>query len=214
MAGDDFDIALEKLWIHGGAIVDYAENISPGDRRFRRVLFSAAEHKVEQFEKVLAYCESACCRMLALVRYFGDTADSRRACGVCDFCDPRSAIAQTFRPATEAERAHIRMIAEALKGADGSQPAVCINRRSHMARWIGVDLKTCSNAMARAGLVTVTDSSFEKDGRRIEFRKVRLTPEGQEAEAAEHVTIPEEVAAVPGQRKSRKTAKSRAPQRE
>ena len=67
--------------------------------------------------------------------------------------------------------------------------------------------------MARAGLATVTDSSFEKDGRRIEFRKVRLTPEGQESEAAEHVTIPEEVAAVPGQRKSRKTAKSRAPQR-
>ena len=30
MAGDDFDIALEKLWIHGGAIVDYAENISRG----------------------------------------------------------------------------------------------------------------------------------------------------------------------------------------
>jgi hypothetical protein len=29
--------------------------------------------------------------------------------------------------------------------------------------------------MARAGLVEVADASFEKDGRRIESRKVRLT---------------------------------------
>ena len=32
-----FDIALEKLWIHGGAIVDYAENISRGDPDFAEV---------------------------------------------------------------------------------------------------------------------------------------------------------------------------------
>jgi DNA topoisomerase III len=214
MADDDFDIALEKLWIHGGAIVDYAENISRGIADFAEFYLAQREHKAEQFEKVLAYCESACCRMLALVRYFGDTADSRRACGVCDFCDPGSVIAQTFRPATKAERAHIGVIAEALKGADGISagrlhqqafPHGALDRRG---------FEDLLNAMARAGLVTVTDSSFEKDGKRIEFRKVRLTPEGQEAEAAERVTIPEEVAAVPGQRKSRKTAKSRAPQRE
>ena len=99
------------------------------------------------------------------------------------------------------------------KAQTGSPPDVCITGIPH-----GVldrrGFEDLLNAMARAGLVKVIDSSFEKDGRRIEFRKVRLTPEGQEAEAAEHVTIPEEVAAVPSQRKSRKTAKSRAPQRE
>ena len=30
--------------------------------------------------------------------------------------------------------------------------------------------------MARAGLVEVADASFEKDGKSIAFRKVRLTP--------------------------------------
>ena len=213
MAGDDFDIALEKLWIHGGAIVDYAENISRGIPDFAEFYLAQREHKVEQFEKMLAYCESACCRMLALVRYFGDTADSRRSCGVCDFCDPGSAIAQTFRPATAAERAHIRVIAEALNGADGISAGRLYQQAFPSGPLDRRGFEDLLNAMARAGLATVTDSSFEKDGRRIEFRKVRLTPEGQEPEAADHVTIPEEVAAVPGQRKSRKTAKSRAPQR-
>ena len=32
---ESFDIALEKLWIHGGAIVDYADNICRGRSRFR-----------------------------------------------------------------------------------------------------------------------------------------------------------------------------------
>ena len=120
MTGDDFDIALEKLWIHGGAIVDYADNISRGIPDFAEFYLAQRQHKVEQFEKVLPYCESACCRMLALVRYFGDTADSRCVRSM-RLLRSGAAIAQTFRPATAAERAHIRMIAEALNGADGSQ---------------------------------------------------------------------------------------------
>ena len=67
------------------------------------------------------------------------------------------------------------------------------------------------NAMARAGLATIVDASFEKDGKRIEFRKVRLTPEGEEPSAADQVTIPEDVAGSPSQRKGRKTAKTRVP---
>jgi superfamily II DNA helicase RecQ len=210
MADDDFDIALEKLWIHGGAVVDYAENISQGIDDFGEFYLAQREHKMAQFEKVLAYCESACCRMLALVRYFGDTADSRRACGVCDFCNPESAIGQTFRGATAAERTHIGAIAEALKGADGISagrlhqqafPHGALDRRG---------FEDLLNAMARAGMVTVTDASFEKDGKRIEFRKVRLTAEGQEADAAGRVRMAEEVAGAPAQRKGRKTMKPRA----
>jgi DNA topoisomerase-3 len=32
---DEFDKALEKLWIHGGAAVDYAENVSRGRDHWR-----------------------------------------------------------------------------------------------------------------------------------------------------------------------------------
>ena len=30
-----FDKALEKLWIHGGALVDFAENVSRGHEHWR-----------------------------------------------------------------------------------------------------------------------------------------------------------------------------------
>jgi superfamily II DNA helicase RecQ len=210
MTGDLFDIALEKLWIHGGAIVDYAENISRGRDDFRAGYLAQREHKAAQFEKMLAYCESACCRMMALVRYFGDTADSRRSCGVCDFCDSEAVIAQAFRPATPAERAHADTILQALMGADGIStgrlytqafPPGGLDRRS---------FEDLLNAMARARLVEVIDASFEKDGRQIDFRKARITPEGQMSNAAGRITMPADIARVSRPRKTKKTAKSRA----
>jgi DNA topoisomerase-3 len=210
MTGDDFEIALEKLWIHGGAIVDYADNISQGREDFAAGYQAQREHKAAQFEKMLAYCESACCRMLALVRYFGDTADSRRSCGVCDFCDSGAAVAQTFRRARAAERAHIDLILYALKGAEGTStgrlyaqafPHGGIDRRG---------FEDLLNAMARSGLVNVMDASFEKDGRQIDFRKVRLTPEGQEPAAANQVTLTEEIASVSRRRKTKRATRTRA----
>jgi DNA topoisomerase III len=211
MGGDEFEIALEKLWIHGGAIVDYADNISRGSENFPEGYLAQREHKAAQFEKMLAYCESACCRMLALVRYFGDTADSRLSCGVCDFCDSGSVVAQTFRATTPVEHAHIASILHTLGAAEGISTG-----RLHAQAFPhgGLDrrgFEDLLNAMARAQLVQVIDASFEKDGRRIDFRKVRLAPGGQEPDAAHRVTMPEDIAGVPKQRKTTKGSKKRAP---
>ncbi len=38
MDPDLFDKALEKLWIHGGAVLDYAENVSRGEGLVARTL--------------------------------------------------------------------------------------------------------------------------------------------------------------------------------
>ena len=40
-----FDKALEKLWIHGGAVVDYAENISARPRPLARHLYRAGANR-------------------------------------------------------------------------------------------------------------------------------------------------------------------------
>ncbi len=114
-----FDTALEKLWIHGGAVVDYAENLSRGAENWRASYLAQRDHKMAQFEKMLSYCDAASCRMLALVKYFGDTEDSQQRCGVCDFCHPESAIAQSFRPADALEQKNIERILEFLKTNDG-----------------------------------------------------------------------------------------------
>ena len=69
---EEFDKALEKLEIHGGARVDYAGDVIIGAPGWRKTYSIQAQHRAEQFSKVLSFTESSECRMYALVRHFGD----------------------------------------------------------------------------------------------------------------------------------------------
>ncbi len=104
MEEDIFDKALEKLWIHKGAVLDYAENASRGVENWRASYTMQAEQKQGQIEEIIRFAESHHCRMTSLVHHFGDTSDSGTGCGICDFCDPANCVAQRFRGATHAER--------------------------------------------------------------------------------------------------------------
>ena len=99
-----FDKALEKLWIHKGAVLDFAENVSQGDGRWRSSYIQQGDQKRAQIDQMIRFAESNQCRMTSLVHHFGDTSDSATACGVCDFCAPAKCVAQRFRTATEDER--------------------------------------------------------------------------------------------------------------
>ena len=50
-----FDRALEKLWTHGGAVVDFAENVSRGHDDWREPYLAQGEHKREQIERMIRY---------------------------------------------------------------------------------------------------------------------------------------------------------------
>ena len=102
---EEFDKALEKLEIHGGARVDFAGNVTLGASGWKKTYSIQAQHRAEQFEKVLRFTTSSECRMSALVRHFGDEEDAAQSCGVCDICDPAGAVLRLFRRATPAERA-------------------------------------------------------------------------------------------------------------
>jgi DNA topoisomerase-3 len=149
LAEDDFDIVLEKLWIHGGANVDYAENVSRGSESFRKSYLAQREHKAAQFEKMLAYCRGASCRMVSLVSYFGDMTDSRQPCGICDFCNPGEVIAQRFRPPTKRESADIAAILTALKSNDGVAAGRLYAHSSAASYMDRGDFEERLNSMAR-----------------------------------------------------------------
>ena len=100
MTGEGFDKALEKLWTNGGALIDYAENITIGDAAWRESYLEHVEQKRAQIELMIRFAETNTCRMSALVNHFGDLADGKTACGICDFCAPDACVAQRFRPAT------------------------------------------------------------------------------------------------------------------
>ena len=110
-----FDRALEKLWTHGGAVVDFAENVSRGHDDWREPYLAQGEHKREQIERMIRYAESNQCRMASVVRHFGDLADGEKPCGICDYCAPAQCQAQRFRTATAAEHAALLRVAAELR---------------------------------------------------------------------------------------------------
>ncbi len=193
LAEEAFDIAMEKLWIHGGAVVDYAENLSRGIADWRESYVAQREHKMAQFERMLAYGDVAACRMTTLVRYFGDVADSHGRCGMCDFCDPEGTVAQSSRPASDKERAQAVRILDALKHTDAMATGRLYTQVFGDGSVERRALEELLGALARCGLIQIANETFEKDGKRIEYRKARITPAGQQADASTPILIPVEI---------------------
>jgi RecQ family ATP-dependent DNA helicase len=201
-----FDKALEKLWTHGGAVVDFAENVSRGHDDWRQPYLAQAEHKREQIERMIRYAESNQCRMANVVRHFGDVADGEKPCGICDYCAPANCTAQRFRTATAAEHAALlRTVAELHAGGAKSTGRLYSELFPHkeMSR---DDFENLLGGMARAGIVSLADAVFEKDGRQIPYRTARLTPTGSKLDARTPVNLvmkDQEPAPTPNRRRKR-----------
>ena len=173
-----FDKALEKLWIHGGAVVDFAENVSRGQDHWRESYVAQGEQKRAQIDQMMRYAESNQCRMATLVRHFGDLADGEKPCEICDFCAPGQCAAQRFRTATEAEhKMLLRVVATLRSGGAKSTGKLCAELcpNNEMSRDA---FEEVLGATARAGLLQLSDAAFQKDGKQIPYRKASLTRTG------------------------------------
>jgi superfamily II DNA helicase RecQ len=180
---DTFDKALEKLWIHRGAMLDFAENASRGQPDWRDSYIAQGEQKRAQIDLVIRFAASNHCRMSTLVRHFGDFADGQTSCGICDFCAPTECAAQQFRPANEVERETILKVAARLSFGAKSTGKLHADLFPN-GEMVRDDFEEVLGAMARGGLVYLVDAVFEKDGKSIPYRKVSLTREGQHVDAA------------------------------
>ncbi len=179
--GDVFEKALEKLWAHGGAIVDAADNVSAprkGGLDWRDSYLAQGEQKRSQIEGMIRYAQSNHCRMASLVRHFGDVADGQKSCGICDFCAPEACIAQQFRSVTAEEERIARAVLDSLTMSGRSvgqlHTEVCGVRSLNRDQF-----EELLGAMARAALIRLTDAVFEKDGKQIPFRKAHLTRDAE-----------------------------------
>jgi RecQ family ATP-dependent DNA helicase len=186
---EEFDKALEKLQIHGGALVDFGGNVTVGRTGWKKTYAVQAQFRAEQFEKVLRYTTSGECRMAALVRHFGDVEDAVRPCGICDVCDPAGAVLRLFRRATPQERAWMQQIADELRPVD-YKAAGTLQRNLGLAETLSRnEFDVLLGAMVQAGLIAMEEAEYEKDGEVRRFRKVRLTEAGLELRATTAVEI-------------------------
>jgi RecQ family ATP-dependent DNA helicase len=208
-----FDKILEKLWIHGGAVLDYAENVSVGQRQWREFYITHGEQKRAQIEKMIRFADANQCRMSTLVRYFGDVADGQTVCGICDFCAPASCAAQRFRTATEVERAALFRVLVSLRSVEQKSTG-----KLHAELFPGGALSRDAfeevlGAMARAGLARLSDAIFEKDGKQISYRTISLTPAGRAADKTTPIEFIVKETSVPPANRKRKKKNSTSPKR-
>jgi DNA topoisomerase-3 len=182
MDPDVFDKALEKLWIHGGALVDFAENVSRGHDHWREPYIAQGDQKQQQLDLMLRYAESSECRMAGLVRHFGDLADSRKPCGICDFCAPADCVGQRFRPANDAERAAALSVVNLLRSNGGRSTGKLHSDVFPHGQMSRDEFEEILGAMARANFLRLANAVFEKDGKAIPYRKASLTPDGEALE--------------------------------
>jgi superfamily II DNA helicase RecQ len=189
LSEEEFDKALEKLEIHGGARVDFGGSVTAGGTGWKKTYAIQAQYRAEQFEKVLRFTTSSECRMAALVRHFGDVEDASKPCGICDICDPAGAVLRLFRRLTAVERALMQAIAGELRGVD-YKAAGTLQRNLDPAKRISRnDFESLLDAMVRAGLIEIEEAEYEKDGEVKHYRKVRLTDAGLELRATTPVEL-------------------------
>ena len=70
LSEEEFDKALEKLEIHGGARIDFGVGVTRGGPDWKKTYRVQAQYRVDQFAKVLRFTGPNECRISALVQPF------------------------------------------------------------------------------------------------------------------------------------------------
>jgi RecQ family ATP-dependent DNA helicase len=183
LSEEEFDKALEKLQIHGGARVDFGGSATLGRPAWKKTYAIQAQYRKEQFEKVLRFTESHECRMAALVRHFGDVADASTLCGKCDVCDAAGAVLRMFRRTTARERQMVQAIVDDLRDVDYKASGTLQRGLACLAGLSRDEFDELLGTMIRARLLEIEEAAYEKDGEVRRFRKVRLTEAGRDVRA-------------------------------
>ena len=208
-----FDKIIEKLWIHKGAVLDFAENVSQGEAPWRPSYIAQGEQKRAQIDQMIRFAESNQCRMMSLVHHFGDISDRATSCGGCDFCAPAKCVAQRFRTATEIERAALYRVLSAMRSIR-TRSTGKLYADLYPGNEISRDnFEEILGAMARADLLCFADAVFEKEGKQIPYRTVSLTPAGRAANETTPVlfVMKEAPRPISKRKPAKKAGKSKGP---
>jgi ATP-dependent DNA helicase RecQ len=180
--------ALEKLAAQGAAQFDIAGNVRLGSvTDWQPGYQQQVEFRRSQIDRMMAFAETQQCRMTALIRHFGDTADGHRPCGHCDFCAPSAESAVAFVAPSPTQERDLRTI---LRAVEGQAKAT---GRLHTELALTPDRKAFDNlleGLARAGLITLTTENWTNpEGREITFKKAAATHEGRTLGANEALGV-------------------------
>ncbi len=165
--------AMDKLWIHGGLVIESGDRVRRGHGRWRQSYEAIRNHRIAQLDEVLDFAQSSDCRMTRLVRHFGDVRDAR-ACGHCDACLPEGSVGRSFRAATMVERSVAGRIVQELQRWDGQSTGTLYKNLYPKQDVERRRFEELVGAMVRAGALRLSHDTFEKDGKTLKFQRAHL----------------------------------------
>jgi len=207
---DSFTKSVEKLIAHGTASIDFAGNVRLADEArsadsnadaapasWRASYEAQIAFRRSQIDRMVAFAETQQCRMTAIIRHFGDTADAHRPCGICDVCSPATATAHAYRPPTPEDLRQLMYILQELDDRSRSTGKLYSALAEGALRGTpaGKDRKTFDtllDALDRAALIALAADTFTNpEGNVITYKKASLTHEGREAVATGNIHAPD-----------------------
>jgi DNA topoisomerase-3 len=117
--------------------------------------------------------------MLYLVRHFGDREDHGRQCGLCDFCAPGRCVASLSRKPDEMEKRIIGEVISLLKHVDGLGTGKLYSDACPGSVLSRSDFESLLRSLVNAGLIVLSEHTFEKEGKRIHYKRAELTGGGR-----------------------------------
>nr|MCU0696333.1 DNA topoisomerase 3 [Myxococcaceae bacterium] len=175
IAMDDFEKALEKLWIHGGVRGVTEDQLTKGHDGWMAPYEAQRRLRVDQLGLMARFAESAQCRMVSLVKHFGDQTDRLEPCGQCDVCNPTGCIAASFERPTAEELSILAEVVARLEALPGQSMGRLCKEVLGDAPDARPGFERLVRGLARAGQLRLEDAVFEKDGQTIAYQRLYLT---------------------------------------
>ncbi len=201
MDRETLDRSIEKLLAAGVALMDMSGDVrSTGETKWQTGYAAQVAARRAQIDRMIAFAESTTCRMAALVQHFGDTSDKALTCGLCDICNPGGNSASSAHQPNTEERQQLRTILRALQGRGTSTGKLFTDLKLTKHR---DDFDTLLDALARAGLLTLSNDTFTNpEGKSITYKKATITEEGHDPDdkALDTVWIRSNLADPPAKR--------------
>ncbi len=232
MDRETLDRSIEKLLATGVALMDMAGDVrlnpetatdlgapdlshleigaSTAAPRWQTTYEAQVAARRAQIDRMIAFAESTTCRMAALVQHFGDTSDTARTCGLCDICNPSGNSASAAHQPNQEERQQLRTILRALQGRGTSTGKLFTDLKLTKHR---DDFDTLLDALARAGLLTLSNDTFRTpDGKDVTYKKATITEEGHDPDdkALDTVWIRSGIADAPTKKSKSKSGSASA----
>ncbi|NLD36123.1 MAG: ATP-dependent DNA helicase RecQ [Desulfatiglans sp.] len=178
MEEEEFDSAVEKLWVHGGAKVTAGDIIEKGKAGWNVSYMRQKEHRLKQIDEMTRFAGAFSCRMLYLINHFGDREDHKGPCGICDYCAPVKSAHSLTRIPDRLEQAYIVDIMSQLKSAGSLSTGRLYSSVCPGENYTRNSFEELLRALLKVGLITLSDESFDKDGETIHYKRASLTQEG------------------------------------